>query len=90
MVGALVRSDIPQTLGFPSQSRGFSLRFVQPHREISSPLPWSHSPCGSALVLASPLLVHHPQASVPAQVRGGEGRTDRGTLAHLGGRRKKR
>ena len=43
--------------------RGFNPWLVQLHGEISIPLPLSHIPWGSALVLAPPLCVGHPQAS---------------------------
>ena len=38
---------------------------MQLHGKISIPIPQSHCPWGSALVLTPPLCVQHPQASVP-------------------------
>ena len=61
----VVYSDIPQMQDLPSQSWGFNPRLVQPHREISVPLPQFLCPWGSALVLAPPLHVGHPLATVP-------------------------
>ena len=66
IVGTLIfYSGIPQMQGLPSRSWGFNPLFLWLHGESSLSLPWLHHPWGSALVLAPPLHVGHPQASVP-------------------------
>ena len=64
-VGTLVYSCMPQIQGLPSWLRGFNLLLLQLHRDISLSLLWSHGPSCSALILALPLHVGHPQGSVP-------------------------
>ena len=66
-----VYSGIPHIQGLPSQLRGFSPLLLRLHGEISLSLLCSHSSWGSALVLAPPLHVSHPQASVPCPDRRG-------------------
>ena len=51
--------------GLPNQLQGFNLLFLWLHGEISVPLLWLHHHWNSALVLASPLYMGHPQVSVP-------------------------
>ena len=57
--------------GLPSRLRGFSPLLLRLHGESSLSLLCSHSSWGSALVLAPPLHVGHPQASVPLLDRRG-------------------
>ena len=67
----IVYSGIPQTQGTSSWLWGFNLLLLRLHREISLSLLCSHSSWGSALVLALPLSVGCPQASVPLPDRRG-------------------
>ena len=57
--------------GLPSPLRGFNPLLLRLHGEISLSLLCSQGSWGSALVLAPPLLVGCPQASVPHPDRRG-------------------
>ena len=65
VVTLIVYLGIPQMQDLPNQSWGFNPRLVQLQGKIPLPLPQSHCPWSSALVLAPPLCGHYPQASVP-------------------------
>ena len=85
----IVYSGIPQMQGTSSWLWGFNLLLLRLHREISLSLLCLHSSCGSALVLAPPLRVGCPQASVPPTPdrRGLKQRVIRGLwLTHARGR----
>ena len=71
VVGTVDHSDILQSLDILGQSWRFYPQLVQVPGEISVPLPQSHRLWGSALILAPPLHVGHPQASAPHQVKRG-------------------
>ena len=67
----IVYSSIPQMRGTSSWLWGFNLLLLRLHGEISLSLLCFHSSWGSALVLAPPLSVGHPQASFPCPDRRG-------------------
>ena len=67
----VVYSGIPQMQSTSSWLWGFNPLLLRLHREISLSLLCLHSSWGSALVLAPPLCVGCPQASVPCPDRRG-------------------
>ena len=67
----VVYSGIHQMQSLSSWLWGFNLLLLNLHREISLSLLCSHSSWGSALLLAPPLPVGHPQESVPHPDRTG-------------------